>query len=64
MAIDRAAALAAGATYRSPSRLACPYDPCPTVIDHYLVAYDSGHLTNAFSKTLWRGLARLLPSKP
>ncbi len=61
---DRAAAQAAGATYRSPSRLACPYDPCPTVIDHYLVAYDGGHLTNAFSKTLWRGLARLLPSKP
>ena len=41
--------------------LACPYDPCPPIIDHLLVAYDGGHMTYAFSRTLWRGLEGLLP---
>ncbi|MCY7419643.1 MAG: hypothetical protein LH650_14355 [Chloroflexi bacterium] len=58
---DRAAAKAAGVRYASTFPLTCPYDPCPPVIDQLLVAYDTGHMTVAFSRTLWRGLSALLP---
>ncbi len=58
---DRAAATAAGVGYRRTVDLSCPYDPCPVVIDRMLVAYDEGHMTNAFSRSIWRGLGRLLP---
>ena len=58
---DRAAATAAGARYVSTVGMTCPYDPCPIVIDRMILAYDSGHLTNAFSRSLWRGLDKLLP---
>ena len=61
IANDRAAAAAAGARYVPTVGMTCPYDPCPIVIDQMILAYDSGHLTNAFSRTLWRGLERLLP---
>jgi SGNH domain (fused to AT3 domains) len=59
---DRAAAKAAGVRYANTFPLTCPYDPCPTVIDQLLVAYDSAHMTYAFSRTLWRGLSALLPN--
>jgi len=59
---DRAAAKAAGVRYASTFPLTCPYDPCPPVIDQLLVAYDTGHMTVAFSRTLWRGLSALLPN--
>ena len=59
---DRQAALAAGVTYTSTFGLTCPYDPCPPVIDQLLVAYDTGHMTYAFARTLWRGIEALLPS--
>ena len=58
---DRAAAKSAGVRYASTFPLTCPYDPCPPVIDQLLVAYDTGHMTVAFSRTLWRGLSALLP---
>jgi len=61
IANDRAAATAAGARYVKTVDMTCPYDPCPIVIDRMILAYDSGHLTNAFSRTLWRGLGDLLP---
>jgi hypothetical protein len=60
-AIDKAAAAKAGVRFRPTSQLSCPYDPCPTVIDRVLVAYDKGHMTDAYSGSLWRGLAKLLP---
>ena len=31
------------------------------VIDRTLLSYDGGHMTNAFARSIWRGLARLLP---
>jgi SGNH domain (fused to AT3 domains) len=61
MANDSAAAAAAGVSYRRTVDLTCPYDPCPAVIDRTLLAYDPGHMTNEFARSLWRGLARLLP---
>jgi hypothetical protein len=61
IANDRAAATAAGARYVRTVGLTCPYDPCPMIIDRLILAYDSGHITNAFSRTLWRGLGDLLP---
>ena len=61
IANDRAAATAAGARYVATVGMTCPYDPCPLIIDRTILAYDSGHITNAFSRTLWRGLGALLP---
>ncbi len=58
---DRKAAAAAGALYRRTVGWSCPYDPCPVVIDRMLVAYDEGHMTYAFGRSLWHGLARMLP---
>ncbi|MET0773090.1 MAG: SGNH hydrolase domain-containing protein [Candidatus Limnocylindrales bacterium] len=63
VAVERRAAEAAGVRYRRTDHLACPYDPCPLVIDRTLVAYDQGHLTVRFATTLWRGLGRLLPER-
>jgi hypothetical protein len=61
MANDKAAATAAGVSYRRTVDLTCPYDPCPAVIDRTLLSYDGGHMTNAFARSIWKGLARLLP---
>ena len=61
IASDRAAASAASVNYVRTIGLSCPYDPCPPVIGRLLVAYDTGHMTVAFSSTLWRGLERILP---
>ena len=61
IANDQAAADAAGVSYRRTVDLTCPYDPCPAVIDRTLTSYDGGHMTNAFARSIWRGLARLLP---
>ena len=61
IANDEAAATAAGVSYRRTVDLTCPYDPCPAVIDRTLLTYDGGHMTNAFARSIWRGLARLLP---
>ncbi|MET0772138.1 MAG: SGNH hydrolase domain-containing protein [Candidatus Limnocylindrales bacterium] len=60
-AAERAAARAAGVAYRDTWRLTCPYDPCPLVIDRVRVARDTGHITSAFARRVWRGLARRLP---
>src|SRR5690606_20605513 len=61
VAIERAAADAAGVRYRRTDRLSCQYDPCPLIMERTLVAYDHGHMTTRFAATLWPGLARLLP---
>ena len=60
-ATDRAAARAAGVEYAETWRLTCPYDPCPLVIDDVRVARDVTHITSAFARLVWRGLARRLP---
>ena len=61
LANDRAAARAAGVTYRDTFHLSCPYDPCPLVVGDILVPYDRGHLTIRYAREVWRGIARLLP---
>ncbi len=61
VAIERAAADAAGVRYRRTDQLSCQYDPCPLVMERTLVAYDHGHMTAHFAATLGPGLARLLP---
>jgi hypothetical protein len=61
VAIERAAAEAAGVRYRRTDPLSCQYDPCPLVMERTLVAYDHGHMTARFAATLAPGLARLLP---
>ena len=63
IANNEAAAKAAGVSYRRTVDLTCPYDPCPAVIDQTLTSYDGGHMTNAFARSLWQGLARLLPTR-
>jgi hypothetical protein len=63
VAIERRAAEDAGVRFGRTDHLACPYDPCPVIIDRTLVAYDQGHLTVRFATSLWRGFARLLPAR-
>jgi hypothetical protein len=59
---QRSAAGAAGVLFRDTTRLACPYDPCPLVTGRTLMIYDRSHFTVAYARSIWRGLARLLPS--
>ena len=59
---DRSAADAAGVSYRPTTRLVCPYDPCPVVIDRFLLTGDDDHLLPPFVASLSRGLERLLPT--
>ena len=58
---DRTAAAEAGVTFRTTAHLVCPYDPCPVVIDRFLLTGDDDHLTPPFVASLSRGIERLLP---
>ena len=60
---DRSAADEVGVSYRPTTRLVCPYDPCPVVIDRFLLTGDDDHLLPPFSASLSRGLERLLPAR-
>jgi SGNH domain (fused to AT3 domains)/Bacterial TSP3 repeat len=60
-ATARKAAAAAHVSYASTRKLGCPYDPCPLVVDRYLVTRDGGHLSATYSAVLWRGMLKLLP---
>jgi hypothetical protein len=57
----RQAADAANVRFEATRTLACPYDPCPLVVDRYFVSRDGGHLTATYSAQLWRGMAKRLP---
>ncbi len=57
----RQAAKAAKVTFRPTRKLACPYDPCPLVIDGTFLARDGDHLSATYSAQLWRGMALRLP---
>jgi hypothetical protein len=54
-------AAAAGVTFIDPSPWVCPTDPCPVVIDSYLVFRDKHHLTTVFATALSRRLLDALP---
>ena len=57
----RKAAADARVRFASTRRLSCPYDPCPLVVDRYLVTRDGSHLTATYSALIWRGMRRILP---
>lgn len=59
--VTRQAAKTAGVSFEATRKLACPYDPCPLVVDRFFVSRDGGHLTATYSAQLWRGMARRLP---
>jgi len=59
--IGREAAAIAGAQFRSTRRISCPYDPCPLIVENYLVTRDGGHLTSIYAPLLSRALEKLLP---
>jgi SGNH domain (fused to AT3 domains)/Bacterial TSP3 repeat len=60
--IGREAAAVAGAKFRATRRLTCPDDPCPLIVEDYLVTRDGGHLTSTYATLLSRGLQKLLPT--
>jgi len=60
-ATARKAAAAAHVSFASTRKLSCPYDPCPLVVDRYLVTRDGGHLSATYSAVIWRGILKILP---
>jgi hypothetical protein len=61
-AADEGLAGAAGVAFIDPTPWICPSDPCPVVIDHYLVLRDSHHLTTPFATALSRRMLAALPA--
>jgi hypothetical protein len=59
---DRSAAADAGVPFKATAALICPYDPCPVIIDRFLITRDDDHITPQFSVSVSRGLERLLPA--
>jgi peptidoglycan/LPS O-acetylase OafA/YrhL len=64
LAAERTVAVAAGAVFVDPSPWVCPSDPCPVVIDQYLVYRDQQHLTATFAAALAGALVAVLPLPP
>ncbi|MFN8622475.1 MAG: SGNH hydrolase domain-containing protein [Chloroflexota bacterium] len=60
-AAERAAARTKHVPWIGTSWLVCPYDPCPAVVDHFLIQLDRSHLTATYSAMLAGGLERKLP---
>ena len=60
--IGREAAAIAGVQFRATRQIACPDDPCPLIVEHYLVTRDGGHLTSTYAALLSRALQRILPA--
>ena len=60
---DAAIAAEVGVSYRRTAHLICPYDPCPVVIDAFLLTGDYQHLSPPFVLSTARGLERLLPAE-
>ncbi|MGZ6340950.1 MAG: SGNH hydrolase domain-containing protein, partial [Candidatus Limnocylindrales bacterium] len=61
LAIEAGLAAQAGATFVDPTGWACPTDPCPVVIGHYLVFRDQHHLATPFVTALRAKLVAVLP---
>ena len=62
MAIERAAASAAGVPLVDPNGWLCPSGLCPVVIGHVLVYRDNHHMTETFAAALSDYLVAALPS--
>jgi hypothetical protein len=61
-ALDRAVTTAHHATFRPIAHAVCPYDPCPAVIDRYVIYRDSGHLTATYAALLAPAIEKVLLS--
>ena len=48
------AATTVHANFRATRQIVCTYDPCPLVVDRYLVTFDGGHLTATYAAKIWR----------
>jgi hypothetical protein len=59
-AIDMEAANAAYVRYAPTAPVLCPYDPCPVVIDRWLIDFDNGHMNATYSRKLGPALERLI----
>jgi hypothetical protein len=53
-----------GVTWIDPTDWVCPTDPCPVVIDGYLVYRDSGHIATSFATALAPYVDTMLPNVP
>jgi hypothetical protein len=60
---ERRAAARVGVPYLRTTPLVCPYDPCPVVIDRWLILSDRGHIVATYSRKLGPGM-ELLPPRP
>jgi hypothetical protein len=58
---ERRLAESIGVSWIDPTDLVCPSDPCPIVIDGYLVYRDGGHMAMSFAAALAPYIGRLLP---
>ncbi len=61
LGVEAILAAQAGAAFVDPTAWACPTDPCPVVIDRYLVFRDQHHLATPFVTALRDILAAALP---
>jgi SGNH domain-containing protein len=61
MAAERALSDALGVVFVDPTPWICPTDPCPAVIDRYVVYRDGGHLASPFAEALAPFLDAVLP---
>ena len=62
-AAERAAARAQRVPLLGTSFLVCPYDPCPVLVDRFLIQLDRSHLTATYSAMLAGGLEQRLPGR-
>jgi peptidoglycan/LPS O-acetylase OafA/YrhL len=62
IAVEAQVASDAGVTFIDPSPWVCPTDPCPVVIDRWLVYRDGGHIATEFARALAPYLEQALPS--
>ncbi len=58
----RQAAVDAHASFRPTRQIVCTYDPCPFVVDRFLVTMDGGHLSATYSAKIWRAMDLLIPA--
>ncbi len=64
IAVEARVAGEEGATFIDPSTWVCPSDPCPAVIDRWLVYRDGGHIATPFARALAPYLEQALPPIP
>jgi len=64
IAAERDVSAAAGLVFVDPTPWICPSDPCPVIIDRYVVYMDGGHIAAPFARALAPYLDAALPPVP